>query len=82
MGGRRQAGSGSSWRAPQDIKTEDYLVQVKYTDRASFTLKRSEWDSLARDAARAGRDPIMVIEFTGGKDPGPRLVVTEWHGDD
>lgn len=80
VGGRRQRGSGSSYRAPQDVKAPQHLVQVKYTDKDSFSLRRAEWERLCNDAARAGRSPMMVIEFMDGERTIVRIAVVE-HGD-
>lgn len=74
LGGRRQAGSGASWRAPQDVATPDYLEQLKFTDAASFTVKVAEWLGLRADALRAGREPRMVVDFEAH---GVRLVIVE-----
>lgn len=72
--GTRSAGSGSSWRRPQDNRTAIFLDQIKFTRAQSFRISLGEWQSLASDAAREGRDPRMVIEF---KPSGITLIVTE-----
>lgn len=72
IGGKRQAGSGSSHRAPQDVVSPDYMEQLKYTDQKSFALKQAEWLRLKADAQRAGKVPRMVIDF-----PGTKLIITE-----
>lgn len=78
-GGRVQAGSGSSWRAPQDNRTPERLEQIKFTDKSSFTINVKEWLALEADALRDGRDPVFVIDFDkygvrlevfGGNHPG------------
>lgn len=83
-GGRVQAGSGSSWRAPEDVvgpideeSGEGFLDQHKYTDKLQFPIKRAEWDRLRRNALRAGRDPRLVIEFQDGERTVLKLLVTE-----
>lgn len=74
-GGRVTAGSGSSWRAPQDVKSDTHLIQHKYTDAKSFTINvERDWLPLVADAVRAGRDPALVINFDSH---GKRIVVTE-----
>lgn len=75
VGGRTVAGSGSSWRAPGDIKAEDYLVEHKGTNKASFRLTLEDWEQAASDALRSGREPAMIIEFAS---TGRRLLVTEY----
>lgn len=62
-GGRTMAGSGSSWRARQDNRTDEELEQIKYTDKKSFTVKVAECEGIYRDALNAGRDPQMVVDF-------------------
>lgn len=64
VGGRVQAGSGSSWRAPQDVISADYVEQIKYTDAASFILKIAELQGLLSDGYRAGKSPRMVVDFS------------------
>lgn len=73
-GGKVQAGSGSSWRAREDVKTPDYLEQLKFTDKKSFSLKLSEWKRIRDNAIKAGREPRMVVEFSGEQ---VTLIITE-----
>lgn len=63
-GGRVQAGSGSSWRAKEDVKTRNSLIQVKYRNK-SYTLSAEEGATLMRNALQLGREPEMIIDFTG-----------------
>jgi hypothetical protein len=74
VGGRVQAGSGSSWRAAGDVKTEDFLEEMKWTDNKSYGLKVSEWNAIKRKAQSQGRQPRLVIEFP---QEGLRLIVEE-----
>lgn len=74
IGGRVQPGSGSSWRAPQDIRSDEFLEQVKYTDSRSSTITTTLWRRLREDANRAGLEPRYVMDFV---KEGIRLVVTE-----
>lgn len=62
-GGRVQAGSGSSWRARQDVKTPGRLIQVKYTDKGSFSLTVKEIRQVQNDAALAGREAGFMVDF-------------------
>lgn len=63
-GGRVQRGSGSSWRAPQDVVLPERMDQLKFTDKQSFVIKVSELQQILRDAVNAGRDPALIVEFT------------------
>lgn len=74
VGGRVQSGSGSSWRAPQDVVAPEYLEQLKETNGKGFTILRDECAGLLADALRSGREPRMVVDFRG---KGPlRLIIT------
>ncbi len=69
-----QAGSGTSWRAPGDVKNAEFLEELKYTDKSSFALKVQTWNKIKRHAAMTGREPKMVIDF---HQHDLRLIVTE-----
>lgn len=63
-GGRTQPGSGSSWRAPQDVVTDGVMESVKYTDKDQFVIRIIDVLSVEADSLRHGRDPRMVVEFS------------------
>lgn len=64
VGGRVTAGSGSSWRSGGgDVRAPEDLIECKYTDARSFALSEAAWHKLERQAARLGREPVMVIKF-------------------
>jgi hypothetical protein len=61
--GRTSPGSGSSWRSPQDNRTEHELEQIKFTDKKRFVLSVDELEKVYQDALKAGRDPQMIVDF-------------------
>lgn len=73
IGGRVQPGSGSSDRAPQDIRNAEVLEQHKFTDKDRFTLDVREYLKGEADASRFGRTHRWVLDFD---KHGVRLVVT------
>ena len=79
-GGKVQPGSGSSWRAPEDVRGpldesgDGYLDQHKFTDSGSFRITAKEWRKIRANARRAGREPRLIIEFP---EHGIKLTVTE-----
>lgn len=73
-GGQRQAGSGSSWRRPQDVREPDRLAQVRYTDKKGYRISLVEWLQIRRDALNDGRQAVMIIDFDQARI---RLEVTE-----
>jgi len=65
VGGGVQPGSGSSRRAPQDVKGPEYLDQLKTTMKASWRISAEEFLAIEKDALTHGREPRMIIEFAG-----------------
>lgn len=76
QGGRPTPGSGSSWRSPGDVTKaqtevgeETFLTEAKFTDKKGYHLDarviRNHW----KKAHSLGKEPVMVIEFSGCVDP-------------
>lgn len=78
FGGRRQPQSGAGWANKNDVKVpralanakDDeggrYLIENKRTDNTrQITLKLSDYDALAHNAALESREPLMHIEISG-----------------
>lgn len=77
IGGRAQPGSGSSSRAPQDVRQnlvngEGRLEQLKFTDKDRITIKAKTCLKELADAELHGREPGEVIEFS---QYGIRLII-------
>lgn len=63
--GSQQSGSGNGpWRKG-DVRLEDYLIEAKRTDRASWTFKASEWETIRHHALMEGRTPAIHLELGG-----------------
>lgn len=77
VGGRRSAGSGSSYRSPGDVRTDDVLEELKFTDKKSFSLKLAQWEDIKAKALKLGREPRMVIEFHRDGERAVRLIIEE-----
>ena len=76
-GGKQQAGSGSSYRAPGDVLQAEFLDELKWTDKGSRALDLREWESHRTKALLMGRQPRMFVDFTGSKRRRTRLMITE-----
>ncbi len=74
IGGRVQPGSGSSSRAPEDVRSDEYMEQLKFTDADGYRLTAKEWLRLSHNASTFGRTPRMVVDF---EKYGIRLVITQ-----
>jgi hypothetical protein len=85
IGGRVQAGSGTSWRAKSDVrKMGDLRVEAKFTSKIEYKLKLDDWVKIWEEAVGGGLEtPVMQIEYTGAKY---KLAVMDyrlfrhWHG--
>ena len=64
-GGRVRPGSGNKWHSKGDVITEDSLIEVKYTDKKSFSLKLEELLKIEREALMEDRVPLFGISFSG-----------------
>lgn len=73
-GGKVVAGSGSSWRAKEDVVTPENLDQLKYTDKASYTIRAEDMQRLFDNATAMGREGRLVVSF---EEYGLTVVVTQ-----
>lgn len=74
VGGRVQAGSGSSWRAPEDIVSDTHMIQHKGTKADSYRVVLKEWKRIIKNARQAGKEPALIIEF----EDGTKVLMTEF----
>lgn len=65
FGGRtRGKASGASPFAKGDVKTPEYLVENKFTDKDHFILKWSVWEKIAKEALKEGfRTPLIQLDI-------------------
>lgn len=76
VSGKRQPGSGSGWLHQNDVKSDEYLWELKQTDGKSISIKAEDWEKVRRNALMSGRKAAMHLQI--GKY---RLVVLD-EGDD
>ena len=63
LGGKRTPGSGNKWSAPGDIKSEDFLVECKDTEKKSYSISKARWTKIANEALFSYRLPMMSIRI-------------------
>lgn len=69
IGGRRTPGSGSGWVTKNDVKTSDVSVEVKFTDKKSYSLKEDDLLKAERQALLdGGREFAFVVRMAGGRE--------------
>jgi len=59
--GNRVKGSGSYWARPGDVKTEDFLIDSKQTDKASYSVSKKTWDKLYEESLFSYRYPMLSL---------------------
>jgi hypothetical protein len=55
--------SGAFWARKGDVRSDDLLVEAKTTDAASFSIKRTIWEKIRREAILDGRIPVLAISI-------------------
>lgn len=64
LGGRTTPRSGAGWAVKNDVRTNDLSVEVKYTDKKSYSLKHADLKKAERNAlADSGREFAFVVGF-------------------
>lgn len=63
LGGRPQIASGAIWTMKADVRTEDFLVENKFTDSDHYSLTRATWEKIEKEAINDSlRTPMMQID--------------------
>jgi len=67
---QRCLNSGALWFDKADLKTEDYRIDCKYTDKGSFRITKEIIEKIWNDALDSSRLPKLVIGIkdVDGKD--------------
>lgn len=59
FGGHVSAGSGAFWSRKGDVRTDDLLIEHKYTGKLSFTLTAKVLEKIVTEAILDGRVPVL-----------------------
>lgn len=63
LGLKAVLGSGAGWIDKEDMESETLLVQLKSTDKMSYSLKLKDIKELEYHAATAHKTPVFLIQF-------------------
>jgi hypothetical protein len=74
-GGTTQPNSGRNWHRKLDVRNDEFLVDCKETERASYTITVGQWEDLKRQANTERRSPMLKISFLQGNGKKVELVV-------
>lgn len=73
VGGKVISGSGSTKYNKEDIKTSQWLMQVKSTTKESYSIQKEDLRKLKDHAISISRMPFFVVGFLEHGQP-----VEEW----
>jgi len=63
-GGNLVPASGSLWSNKADVKIDNFLIEVKYTDKDYYTLKVDIWNKIYKEAIKdGGRIALLQIDI-------------------
>lgn len=65
IGGSRTAASGAYWQRKGDVRSDDLLIEHKYTGKKSFSIKSDVLKKIMREAILDGRMPVLGIHLDG-----------------
>lgn len=62
--GRATLASGALWIAKGDVRSDEYLIENKFTDNSFYSLSKATWDKINREAIKDDfRTPLMQIDI-------------------
>ena len=65
IGGTRNAASGALWARKGDVRSDDLLIEHKWTGKKQFTIKSDVLKKNVREAILEGRMPVLGIHLDG-----------------
>ena len=65
LGGKRTAASGAFWSRKGDVRTQDLLVEHKWTGKKSFTVKSEVLEKIFTEAIMDGRVAVLGFHLNG-----------------
>lgn len=63
VGGSRTAASGAFWSRKGDVRSEDLLIEHKWTGKLSFTVKAAVLEKIVKEAIMDSRMPVLGISL-------------------
>lgn len=67
-GGKRQEMSGAHWASKSDIKTDSFLIEVKFTVNDAYVLHYEDLNNCFNHAYKINKIPLFQIGFYGGQE--------------
>ena len=63
--GTTTAASGAFWSRKGDVRTDDLLIEHKWTGKSSFTLKAQVLEKITTEALLEMRTPVLGFHLNG-----------------
>lgn len=64
-GGKRNAASGAFWNRKGDVRTDDLLIEHKWTGKKSVTIKAEVLEKITKEAILDSRTPVLGLHLDG-----------------
>jgi hypothetical protein len=65
IGGSRTAASGAFWSRKGDVRSEELLIEHKWTGKKSKTIQSAELKKITNEAIMDGRMPVFGMHLDG-----------------
>lgn len=65
IGGSRNAASGAFWSRKGDVRSDDLLIEHKWTGKTQFTVKAVELEKIVKEAILDSRMPVLGFHLNG-----------------
>jgi len=65
IGGSRTAASGAFWSRKGDVRSEELLIEHKWTGKKSKTIQSAELKKITTEAIMDGRIPVFGMHLDG-----------------
>jgi hypothetical protein len=63
VGGQRNVASGAFWFRKGDVRSQDLLIEHKWTGKKSFTIKSDVLEKITTEALLDSRTPVLGISL-------------------
>ena len=65
VGGSRIAASGAFWSRKGDVRSQDLLIEHKWTGKKQVTVKSDVLEKIVKEAILDGRMPVLGFHLNG-----------------
>jgi len=68
FGGHTMPRSGGLWFMPGDVRTEEFLIDCKTTDKQSFSVTSKMWGKIYSEALKCRKLPCLSVQLGDGTE--------------